>query len=84
MTQPASTVSTHTPRRRLLGAALGVALGAVCAVSTPQAWAQASNSTVKLIVGYAAGGPVDASARVFAPVLSRELGQPVICLLYTS
>ena len=78
MTQPASTVSTHTPRRRLLGAALGVALGAVCAVSTPQAWAQASNSTVKLIVGYAAGGPVDSSARVFAPVLSRELGQPVI------
>lgn len=78
MTQKPYTVATHTPRRRLLGAALGVALGAVCAVSAPQAWAQASNSTVKLIVGYAAGGPVDASARVFAPVLSRELGQPVI------
>jgi len=33
---------------------------------------------VKLIVGYAAGGPVDAAARVFAPVFSRELGQTVI------
>eukprot|EP01030_Chromulinospumella_sphaerica_P007164 gene7164-7006_t len=44
------------------------------------AWAQSQSTgpTVKLIVGYAAGGPVDSSARVFAPVLSRELGQPVI------
>ncbi|WP_300709814.1 tripartite tricarboxylate transporter substrate binding protein [Limnohabitans sp.] len=47
---------------------------------TGHAWAQAPNAaaTVKLIVGYAAGGPVDSAARVFAPVLSRELGQPVI------
>jgi tripartite-type tricarboxylate transporter receptor subunit TctC len=29
-------------------------------------------------VGYAAGGPVDGAARVFAPVLARELGQTVI------
>jgi tripartite-type tricarboxylate transporter receptor subunit TctC len=36
------------------------------------------NVPVKLIVGYAAGGPVDTSARVFAPFLSRELGQPVV------
>jgi tripartite-type tricarboxylate transporter receptor subunit TctC len=33
---------------------------------------------VRLVVGYAAGGPVDAAARLFAPVLSRELGQPVV------
>jgi tripartite-type tricarboxylate transporter receptor subunit TctC len=37
-----------------------------------------AGGTVKLIVGYAAGGPVDAAARVFAPVFSRELGQPVV------
>ena len=40
--------------------------------------AQTAQSTVKLIVGYVAGGPVDAAARVFAPVLSRELGQTVV------
>jgi tripartite-type tricarboxylate transporter receptor subunit TctC len=40
--------------------------------------AQPSAATVKLIVGYAAGGPVDAAARVFAQVFSRELGQAVV------
>ncbi len=40
--------------------------------------AQTAPSTVKLIVGYVAGGPVDAAARVFAPALSRELGQTVV------
>ena len=59
-------------------------VGALCAALTGLggiAWAQTANTnaaTVKLIVGYAAGGPVDAAARVFAPVFSRELGQPVI------
>ncbi|MDY0107401.1 MAG: tripartite tricarboxylate transporter substrate binding protein [Giesbergeria sp.] len=33
---------------------------------------------VRLIVGYAAGGPVDQGARLFAPVLSKELGMPVM------
>jgi tripartite-type tricarboxylate transporter receptor subunit TctC len=33
---------------------------------------------IKLVVGYAAGGPVDAAARLFAPALGRELGQTVI------
>jgi tripartite-type tricarboxylate transporter receptor subunit TctC len=68
---------TKTPstQRRLLIALLG----AVCTTSAMPLWAQSTgNNTVKLIVGYAPGGPVDSSARVFAPVLSRELGQPVI------
>ena len=55
-----------------------LAAGAALACQAGSGWAQSPNPTVKLIVGYAAGGPVDASARVFAPVLSRELGQPVI------
>lgn len=59
-------------RRAGLLATLGAALLA-CVGS-----AQAQTGTVKLIVGYAAGGPVDAAARVFAPVFSRELGQPVV------
>jgi tripartite-type tricarboxylate transporter receptor subunit TctC len=33
---------------------------------------------VKLVVGYAAGGPVDMAARLFAPVFARELGTTVI------
>jgi tripartite-type tricarboxylate transporter receptor subunit TctC len=55
-------------------------LAAALACTAASSWAQtpAVGPTVKLIVGYAAGGPVDASARVFAPVLSRELGQPVV------
>jgi tripartite-type tricarboxylate transporter receptor subunit TctC len=68
---------TKTPstQRRLLMALLG----AVWTTSALPLWAQSTgNNTVKLIVGYAPGGPVDSSARVFAPILSRELGQPVI------
>ena len=53
-------------------------LGALCMTLLGAAQAQSPASSVKLIVGYAAGGPVDAAARVFAPVFSRELGQPVI------
>ena len=34
--------------------------------------------TVRLLVGYAAGGPVDAMARIFAPALAQELGSSVI------
>ena len=53
-------------------------LVAVCAGLLGSAQAQSPAPSVKLIVGYAAGGPVDAAARVFAPVFSRELGQTVI------
>ena len=61
---------TKTARRSLLGWGL-----ALCATG---ALAQSAPNTVKLIVGYVAGGPVDGAARVFAPVLSRELGQTVV------
>jgi tripartite-type tricarboxylate transporter receptor subunit TctC len=37
-----------------------------------------SGQTVRLVVGYSAGGPVDSVARLFAPLLSRELGQTVV------
>jgi len=57
-------------RRSLLAIGLALSMSGVGAQTTP--------STVKLIVGYVAGGPVDAAARVFAPVLSRELGQTVV------
>jgi tripartite-type tricarboxylate transporter receptor subunit TctC len=55
---------------------LAVAIG-FCFVST-NVRAQSNASVIKLIVGYAPGGPVDSAARVFAPVWSRELGQAVV------
>ena len=57
-------------RRSLLAIGLALFISGVSAQTPP--------STVKLIVGYVAGGPVDAAARVFAPLLSRELGQTVV------
>ncbi|MGM9491134.1 Bug family tripartite tricarboxylate transporter substrate binding protein [Ideonella sp. YS5] len=57
------------------------ALGLLALVfATGPAWAQApaASATVRLVVGYAAGGPVDTAARQFAPLLSRELGRNVI------
>lgn len=62
-----------TPRRHWLAAAL--ALLAAPALSSAQGQLPA---TIKLLVGYAAGGPVDAAARQFAPVLARELGTNVV------
>jgi tripartite-type tricarboxylate transporter receptor subunit TctC len=52
-------------------------LGLLLLALSNQALSQ-SQPTVKLIVGYTAGGPVDAGARIFAPYFSKELGRPVI------
>jgi tripartite-type tricarboxylate transporter receptor subunit TctC len=60
-------------RRTLLRLALGSSLALALAAS---AWAQAP--AVRLVVGYAAGGPVDTAARQFSRVLARELGRNVI------
>ena len=57
-------------RRQLIGAA-------ALALASHGAWAQ-SAATVKLLVGYTAGGPVDAAARQFAPVWAKELGMNVV------
>ena len=57
-------------RRSLALAALACAFGAAQAQQVPP--------TVRLLVGYAAGGPVDQAARTIAPVLARELGTTVL------
>jgi tripartite-type tricarboxylate transporter receptor subunit TctC len=51
--------------------------GAALLLLAHQAAAQIS-TPVRLVVGYAAGGPVDSTARLFAPVFARELGTQVI------
>ncbi|WP_225224001.1 Bug family tripartite tricarboxylate transporter substrate binding protein [Limnohabitans radicicola] len=68
--------SNRIPARRGFMAVTGAVLLSAAASSWAQG--QSTGQAVKLIVGYAAGGPVDAAARVFAPVFSRELGQPVV------
>jgi tripartite-type tricarboxylate transporter receptor subunit TctC len=55
---------------------LALGMGALL-LAASHAAAQTS-SPVRLLVGYAAGGPVDAAARLFAPVLAKELGTQVI------
>lgn len=62
-------------RRGYLATSLAMALAGLAWMTGP---VSAQTGTVKLVVGYAAGGPVDSAARVFAPLLSRELGQPVV------
>jgi len=68
-------------RYRLLSwAVVGMLIHAV-PLTVTTALAQAlppAGSTVRLVVGYAAGGPVDAAARQFAPHFSREIGLPVV------
>ena len=66
----------HLPRRRLLHGL--AACAALTTLAAPSAFAQTAGGGVRLLVGYAAGGPVDAMARIFAPALSKELGANVI------
>lgn len=74
---------THRLRSGLCRTLGLLALATATATATGlMAWAQAgaagANANVRLVVGYAAGGPVDTAARQFAPVLARELGRNVI------
>ena len=59
--------------RRLATAALALAPFALALPAAAQ-----EGQPLRLIVGYAAGGPVDQGARLFAPALSKELGIPVM------
>ncbi|WP_439586341.1 Bug family tripartite tricarboxylate transporter substrate binding protein [Hydrogenophaga sp.] len=55
------------------------ALALALAAATSGAWAQAYPSkAVRLVVGYSAGGGVDAMARLIAPRMAAALGQQVV------
>ena len=56
-----------------------LAAAGLLALATASAWAQAwPAKTVRIVVGFSAGGPTDVVARAFAEHAARALGQPVI------
>jgi tripartite-type tricarboxylate transporter receptor subunit TctC len=64
------------PRRQFLHLAAGAAvLPAVSHIARAQAW---PTRPVRLIVGFAAGGPADIHARLMGQWLSDRLGQPFV------
>ena len=64
------------PRRQFLHLAAGVAvLPAVSRIARAQAY---PTRPVRIIVGFAAGGPADIVARLIAQWLSERLGQPFV------
>jgi tripartite-type tricarboxylate transporter receptor subunit TctC len=65
-------------RRRSLARLALLSLSAAAATLSPVRAQAPAGTPVRLVVGYAAGGPVDSAARQFAPVLSRELGRQVL------
>jgi tripartite-type tricarboxylate transporter receptor subunit TctC len=69
-------VSHRDPTRRTVVRGLAAALA--CSPMARIAPAFAADAPLRLIVGFAPGGPIDSGARAMAPLLSRELGRPVI------
>jgi tripartite-type tricarboxylate transporter receptor subunit TctC len=67
--------------RRAAGVAMGIAAAALFMVSEPRnAAAEAAypERTIKLLVGFQAGSPLDVVGRLLAENLQRTLGKPVI------
>lgn len=62
---------------RLFGALPAAAFAGLVALA-PAAYAAWPEKPITLVVGYAAGGSVDAMARMVAQPLSERLGQPVV------
>lgn len=67
-----SSASSLIQRRSLLAAGLGSLMGSP--------WAQAlyPSRPIRLLVGFSAGGGIDALARMVSPRLSTALGQPIV------
>ena len=61
--------------RRLLQLLVLVFASGVMTSVAAQTW---PTKPVRLVLGYAAGGAMDMSARVIAPIMSESIGQPVL------
>jgi tripartite-type tricarboxylate transporter receptor subunit TctC len=61
--------------RRLLQLLVLVFASVLMTPLAAQSW---PTKPVRLVLGYAAGGAMDMSARVIAPILSESIGQPVV------
>lgn len=71
--------SLHTLVRPLRRVWLGVAVGALCVMSAPAAWAQAYPAKpIRFVVPYPPGGPLDTVARTLAEQLKTTLGTVVV------
>lgn len=68
---------TTMPIRKTFLAALG-ALPLALACLSAQAQAPYPSQPIKVLVGYASGGPLDTVARIVAQGMSEALGQPVV------
>ncbi len=58
--------------------AASAALIAAMSLFSPGAGAQYPEKPVRMVVGFAPGGPSDIVARIIAPAMSRQLGQQII------
>jgi tripartite-type tricarboxylate transporter receptor subunit TctC len=67
-----------TPARAALAAAFAVFVAFAAAPGPALAQAPFPSKPVKIIVGFPAGGPLDAHARLLADRLGKELGQPIV------
>jgi tripartite-type tricarboxylate transporter receptor subunit TctC len=73
----AQTRSRRSNTSSALGRGLLVVLGLL---SAPAAWSQSGypNRAIKMIVNFAPGGTVDATARIMAEQMTAVMGQPVV------
>ena len=62
---------------RVCRAVISVVLS-ICATSAVHAQSDYPNRQIRLLVGFAAGGPVDVTARIVADALSGELGKALV------
>ena len=72
-------------RRGFIRRALGtVAVAAFAAQVAPALAGDFPEHPIRWLVPFSAGGGSDLATRIVAKHVSQALGQPVVCLLYTS
>jgi tripartite-type tricarboxylate transporter receptor subunit TctC len=80
MSNSSSPAPSRLRRNLIAGAAGATVLGTGATLQT--VWAQSAsdypNKPVKLVLGFATGGPTDITARAIGELLSKKWGQPVV------